>query len=324
MNDRAWAIRISLIVVAALTAAAMLTAGVIKSVSGAAGGDLLLATGLLGVVIVLSAGAAMLTTSTSSQDETRDLERAMRDVERSVRHMGEQAALSDDARRVLNRTNERALLCHAIEEDIRVKDWEAADVLCNELSSRFGYHTDAERFRAQIESAKAEGLDLEVGRACAEVDQLITVRRWEDAARRSVEIEAAFPASPRAAVLRDRIRRARMQYKEELERRFLLAAQRDDIEDAMDLLRELDHYLSEHEAEPFREVARGVIGKARQNLGASFKLAYQDKQWGIAAGLGEQIVEQFPNTRMAAEVEALLPELRERADESREPQSRPV
>jgi len=108
---------------------------------------------------------------------------------------------------------------------------------------------------------------------------------------------------------------AKRQFKEELERRFLLAAQAERVEEAMEILKDLDHYLTEHEAEPFREVARGVIGKARENLGAAFKLACQDRQWEMAIALGEQIGSQFPNTRMAQEVKQMLPGLRQRAGE---------
>ena len=60
-------------------------------------------------------------------------------------------------------------------------------------------------------------------------------------------------------------------------------------------------------------MARGVIGKARENLGAQFKLAVQDRAWSRAATIGNTIVEQFPNTRMAAEVRDLLDGIRARA-----------
>ena len=66
-------------------------------------------------------------------------------------------------------------------------------------------------------------------------------------------------------------------------------------------------------AEQFREVARGVIGKARDNLGVRFKLLVQDKSWGEALVVGEQIIENFPNSRMAGEVREMLDTLRERS-----------
>jgi hypothetical protein len=79
------------------------------------------------------------------------------------------------------------------------------------------------------------------------------------------------------------------------------------------MLRELDNYLTPEEAEPLRELARGVIGKARENLGVRFKLSVQDRRWREAAEVGEQIIRDFPNTRMAAEVREVIDGVRARA-----------
>ena len=81
------------------------------------------------------------------------------------------------------------------------------------------------------------------------------------------------------------------------------------------MLKELDNYLSPDEAEPFREVARGVISKARENLGAQFKIAVQDRQWASAAAIGRRIINEFPNTRMAAEVRGLMDGILSRANQ---------
>ena len=80
----------------------------------------------------------------------------------------------------------------------------------------------------------------------------------------------------------------------------------------MEMLKELDAYLTEDEAGPYREVARGVIGKARDNLGVQFKLAVQDRRWDRASQLGDRIIEQFPNSRMAGEVRGMLDSIRAR------------
>ena len=56
-----------------------------------------------------------------------------------------------------------------------------------------------------------------------------------------------------------------------------------------------------------------MIGKARENLGAQFRLAVQDRQWERAAEIGDRIIDEFPNTRMASEVRAMIDTIRERA-----------
>lgn len=231
----------------------------------------------------------------------------------AIRSVGEQAALSDDARRVLNRKRERELLRAAIDEDIAAEDWDAAMVLVKELAERFGYRTDAEEFRARIEQARFETLQRKVNEAIAHLDSLITQRRWDQAMVEAARIGRLYPDSPKVEGLRHRVEHSRALYKADLERRFLMAAKDDRIDEAMELLRELDAYLTEAEAEPYREVARGVIGKARDNLGAQFKLAVQDRDWVRAEEVGARIIDQFPNSRMAQEVRAMLDSIRARA-----------
>ncbi len=303
---------------AAIVSLIMIAIGVIES-QREGGSDELANLGMLGLIIASSAAAIVIAVlgqkPSSNKADTDRIVEQLRQVQQTMERTAQHNALSDDARRVLNRSKERELLCRAIEEDIRSRDWSAAQVLVNELAERFGYLRDAEQFRMRIEMARAEGLDNEVNEAIQKLDHLIVQRRWDEALSAADSIAAGFPVSPRVHALRGRVASAKRQYKEELERRFLLAAQAERFDEAMEILKDLDHYLTEKEAEPFREVARGVIGKARENLGASFKLACQDRQWELAISIGDQISQQFPNTRMAQEVQDIMPSLRQRAGE---------
>lgn len=245
--------------------------------------------------------------------------RTLDSVSDSVRLLHDQSALSDDARRVLNRRVERDLLCRAIEEDIHTQNWDAAMVLCRELADRFGYLADAEEFRGRIEAARSEVQERRVRDAVAHLDGLIVQRRWDTAQQEAARIQRLFPESPKVERLRERVSQARSVYKEDLERRFLDAADQSRIEEAMNLLKELDIYLSEREAEEFREVARGVIGKARENLGAQFKIAVRDRRWSAAASLGRRIIAEFPNTRMATEVRGMMDGILAKANTAAEP-----
>ncbi len=230
-----------------------------------------------------------------------------------VEHLAQQNSLSDDARRVINRARERELLRRAIEEDMGREDWDAAMVLVKELADRFGYRADAEEFRARITTARAETLDRRYREAVSVLDGLIMQRRWDNAIAEADKIARLFPEVSRVAALRPRVEDARNHYKADVERRFLEATRDGDVDTAMKLLTELDAYLTESEAAPYKEVARGVIGKARDNLGAAFKLAVYNKRWVEAADLGDKIISQFPNSRMAVEVRSLIDGIRTKA-----------
>lgn len=244
---------------------------------------------------------------TSSHTEQR-----LTEVVQRVEHLASLGALSDDARRVLNRAREREMLRRAIEEDIARQDWEAAMVLVKELADRFGYRADAEEFRHRIETHRSETQDKKVRDAIGMLDGLIIQRRWDAAYEEAAKIGRLYPDSHRVEGLRNRVEQAREMYKAELIRRFE-AERESDAEEALELLKELDQYLTEAEAAPYREMARGVIGKARDNLGSLFKVYVQDRKWAEAVQVGDQIMSQFPNTRMAAEVRSVIDGLRTKA-----------
>lgn len=283
------------------------------------GNDGVVAMGALAIVLVLAVAPISFATAvaghggTSSDGDSDALLKEMTKLRAAVDRLREYQSLSDDARRVLNRARERDLLVRAIEEDIAGEDWDAAVVLCNELADRFGYREDAEQFRQRVEDARSQTRDRNVAAAIAALDGLIVQRRWDHAHAQAASIQRLYPDSPRIAGLRQRVENARDRYKTDLERRFLHAAQGENPDEAMHLLKELDAYLTEAEAEPFRELARGVIGKARENLGASFKLAVRDHRWRDAASYGERIIAEFPNSRMADEVRSMIGGVRERA-----------
>ncbi len=249
-----------------------------------------------------------------SQTLERKIDRLIAAMETMTREGG----LSESAKRVIHRREERELLRRAIEQDIHAQDWDAAMVLVKELAEEFGYRADAEEFRARIERARAQTLDQRVIEALSGLDELIRARRWTEAYSEAARIQRLYPESHRVEGLRERVDEARERYRKELERNFLLAAERERIDDAMAMLKELDQYLTPAEAERFSEVARGVIGKSRENLGVRFKLMVQDHMWEAAIDTGQQIVEEFPNTRMAQEVRELLPVLRDRASGTRQ------
>ncbi len=278
---------------------------------GASRDDLAIsAMGVLGLIVV---GAAAPFSFAARNDPREDILSLLHEINHSIQRLSDQQSLSDDARRVLNRDNERQLLKAAIDQDIRQGDYEAAMVLVRELADRFGYRADAEEMRTRIEAERAEQLESELSNAIAALDGLITQRRWDNARSEAERIGRLFPNERRAQGLMQRVENARKHYRLDLERRFLQAAGAEQIDEAMTLLTELDAYLAPEEAEQFKEVARGVIGKARDNLGAQFKLALRDHQYRRAVVAGQQIIAQFPNSRMADEVRSMMDDLLRRA-----------
>jgi hypothetical protein len=305
---------LQLLMLAAFIGAAGVSAGLCRYGLRDQADTAFLLAGLIGVVMVLaSVPLLVLAWMRLARPARSPIEDDVAALAQAMDRFSQHSALSDDARRVLNRKRERELLRRAIEEDMSAGEWDAAMVLVRELAERFGYRADAEEFRRRIETSRAETLERNVSDAISLLDGLIIQRRWDLAYSEAGRVTRLFPDSPRVEGLRARVDQARLSYRSDLERRFLLAAQASRAEEALELLRELDGYLTAAEAAPYQELARGVIGKARDNLGAQFKLAVQDRHWRHAADLGEQIIQHFPNSRMAEEIRGMIDGIRSRA-----------
>ncbi|MFN0012555.1 MAG: hypothetical protein ACKVS8_13030 [Phycisphaerales bacterium] len=275
--------------------------------------ETLILAGLAGLVLWLIGGPASVLLAFIAL-ESSSLAQRVDAMTVAVRSMAAQSVLSDDARRVLNRSTEREVLRRAIMDDIGVGDWESGLLLCRELADRFGYRADAEELRQKIDQARLASIDSEVREGMALVDGLILQRQFAAAVREAGRLARLHSEEPRVAALPARVAEERERYKAELRQRFLDAAKMEQSEEAMKLMKEMDGYLSPAEGEQLREVARGVVGKVRDHLGEQFRQAVQAQSWGEAATIGRRIVQDFPNTKMAAEVRGMLDNILARAN----------
>jgi len=144
------------------------------------------------------------------------------------------------------------------------------------------------------------------------VDELCGQARWNEA-KQIAELMSGFTTFEAATGLPQRIKAARKATKEALIKNFKEAFDREDMQKAMALLEEMDKTLTPEEAAPYAEMAREVLHAKKENLGVRFKMSMEDRDWGEALRIGEQLMQEFPNSAYAKEVEAMIDKLRERA-----------
>ncbi|MEM8737165.1 MAG: hypothetical protein AAGG38_01640 [Planctomycetota bacterium] len=221
--------------------------------------------------------------------------------------------LSETAKKITYRAEDLAVLRRTLEDDIRKGEYDAAMVLVTDLATAYGQLEESEKFREQIDDARRKDQEAKVAAGITQFEAKLADRDFSAASREAGRLQRLYPNDPAVQGLADRVDSAKQQYKHELERAFLHANEREEVDRALDILKVLDKMLSPEEAEPYREVARGVVGKKRDNLGVQFKLAVHDKEWTQAVLAGEQIIKQFPNTRMADEVRERIDQLRANA-----------
>ncbi len=296
-----------------LSAALALVGRNASAVEGA--GSVLLAAGLACAILV-AATIPLVWLMIRGRGESAATGELLKQQLALLEKINEHTLLSDSARHIAYRREERAMLQHAIEEDIANEDWQAAAVLVAEMRERFGYREEAEEFLARIDRNRADGQNRRITEALDHFQSVLEARDWASAYAEAARIARLFPDSHRTRGLEQRVRQAWESHKKTLEREFLKAAGAGHVEEAMQLLKDLDIFLTPGEAAPLQEVARGVINKARANIGLQFKLAVQDHDWSTAVRVGETIIDEFPNTRMAEEVRERIDVLRARASQA--------
>ena len=269
--------------------------------------------GLIPAALIMLAVMPIALAVASSADAGRNVDRRLSRMQHQLDAVTGSLQLSDSGRHVLARRHELELLRRAIDQDIAEGAFDSANVLVRRLAEVHGARADAEELRLRIEQARATGMDRSVHDAVEHFEEVLRNFRWTEAYAEAARLERLYPESPRVVELRERVDTARLVHRRDLERRFLNAADGDNPEEALTLLKELDQYLTPADAPRYEEAARRVIARAREQLGDRFKHAVKDHHWAQAVTLGQQLMTEFPNSHMSDEVREMMPMLQERA-----------
>lgn len=265
---------------------------------------------LYGLVLVLVANEESVRTTAGRLARAESL---LNDQAASARTLAELGALSDQAKSLLFRDREIEALREVLREDLIRQDYETAEALVASVEQRSGYAGEAARLREEIEAARKASVEEKLDAAIDRIQKTIAEKDWDRADREAQRIVRIFPRDARVIALPERISAARTGHKRALLQDYGEAIRRNDVERGIELLKELDLYLTPQEAAALQESARGVFRAKLHNLGVQFAISVTDEQWDDAVSTGEDIVRQFPNSRMAQEVQEKMDLLRERA-----------
>lgn len=257
-------------------------------------------------------------------NELRDLNEQVSKQQAQLEAIAENTRISDAAKSLARRGEELEALRAAIRADIRAERWDAAMNLIDEIESRFGYKEEAERSREEVDDARQERIQAKLSEAISLVDGHFEVHEWERAQKEIDRLRGALPDDARVLGLQDRLKALKEQHKQELKLAWDDAVRRNDTDHAIDVLKELDQYLSPSEAQTLQEQARNVFKEKLLRFGVQFRFAVTEKRWSDALSIGLEIVREFPNSRMATEVREALDTLRQRAHQVAESGGEPA
>ena len=309
-------------VVATALALAILFVGFYRLGQGDDAGWVMLAAGGVSLVLVAVTWPLALTLSASRGLAHDDAGGAARPVSDRLDRMiallntvAEQQLISDRAKHVAFRDKDRDAIRRAIQEDIARQDWDAATKLADDMEREFGTKAEADRFREEIRQKCAECRLKQVEEGMAAIDRHTRAEQWNSALREAEKLLQTHGEDERVRNLPQEIENRRQAYKRQLLESWHEAVARHDVDGSIEILKQLDTYLTPREAEGMQETARNIFREKLNTLGKQFATAVQEHRWGESIRVGDAIVRDFPNTRIAQEVREKMDVLRKRAAE---------
>ncbi len=307
-------------VVAILGGAALIALGVLghganSDIWMAAAGVLAIGFGIVALALVAIL-VKLESTHTRQLSELRDITEVLAEHAARLESVVANTDISDAAKSLVHRQRDLDSLREAIRTDMRSEAWEAATHLIDQMEGRFGSKQEAEQFRAELIRVREQTLERRLAEALQQIEDHFKKYELEQAQTEIGRLLHALPEDPRVTGLSGRLQTLRVQHKQELMGSWDDAVKRHDVDHAIEVLKELDAYLSSDEVSALESSARNIFKEKLMQLGVQFRFAVTEKRWRDALDTGAQIIREFPNARMAQEVRDKLEILRERAKHS--------
>jgi hypothetical protein len=262
------------------------------------------------ILLLLSKTVEMLKVNSKKLENTAETLSRQNNL---LARISQAAHMSDTAKEIVFRDSEQMELGEAALTKLHQHDFDEAESMINAMSEYPKYKDLATRLKRMSEKYHSATEEGRVKQIISYIEDLFEQKLWIQAATQIANLIKMFPYSEKAKTMPTRLRERKDRQKRELLADWDLAVREKNTDRGLEILKELDLYLSPNEALALRESASTVFKSKLHNLGVEFSVAVAEKNWKKALETGRDIVQNFPNSRMAAEIRSKLDILSERA-----------
>ncbi len=224
-------------------------------------------------------------------------------------------SLSDSAKEIAFRENDIMELNETVLKKLHQHDFETTFDMIETIKRKPEFASLAEKLQVSADQYKNNTEEGRIKQAISHIEALLRQKRWSSAASQIDSLVKSFPDSERASHMVKRLSEMKNKRKKELLDLWDKAVKRGDVDQGLEILKELDHYLTPTEGLALRESASNIYRLKLHNLGVQFSLAVTEKQWQNAINAAKLIIREFPNSRMAHEITPKMDALEKRAAE---------
>ncbi|MBN2020978.1 MAG: hypothetical protein JW749_12235 [Sedimentisphaerales bacterium] len=220
----------------------------------------------------------------------------------TINQVNQGTRLSETAKTIAFRDSDMQTLREVVFDKLQQKDFDAAYEIIDEIAHRTGYKRLAEQLHVQADKYR-DSTDVErMSQSIANIEKILDEHRWAKASSQIERLINEYPLNEKTLGLRQRLSEKKEERKKILLNSWDDAVKRQATDRSLEILRELDQYLTPNEGLALQEAARDVFRSKLHNLGVQFSLAISGKQWARALETGQEIIRDFPNSRMAEEI----------------------
>jgi len=249
------------------------------------------------------------------KENNEKLEKASNTLERVsdlLNQINRNTRLSETAKVIAFREADRQSLREAVFDKLHQQDFETTYAIIDEIASRPEYAELVKQLRAQADRYRDATDQERINQFIAHIEKLIAEYQWTKASTQIERLIQSHPDCEKAKALRQKLVDKKEERKKILLTAWDEAIKRQAVDRSLEILKDLDQYLTPNEGLALQEGARDVFRTKLHNLGVQFSLAVSEKQWDTALKTGEQIIKEFPNSKMAEEIREKIDVLRQR------------
>lgn len=274
-------------------------------------GSLIFLVALLTILSQISGIAGALRDSSAKMEEAT---KALDNIRNGLQQINHSTRISEPVKAIAFRDEDRQSLREAVFEKLKQKDFDGAYEIIDEISIHSGYRTLATEMRIQVDTYRNATEEERIDQAIDHIEMLFRSCRWAKASIQTEALVREHPHSEKAGAMRQQLIDRKAERKKILLAAWDDAIQRQETDRSLEILKELDMYLTPNEGLALQEAAKDVFKTKLHNLGVQFAMAISDKKWGDALDIGQQIVRDFPNSRMSGEIRERLDVLRQNVE----------
>jgi len=266
---------------------------------------------LIALLTMLSRVSGIVNTLRDNSEKMAEATKSLENISASLAEINQSTRISESVKAIAFRDEDRQSLREAVFDKLKQKDFDGAYEIIDEISNHSEYRDLGDELHQQVNQYREATEEERIDQAITHIETLFQSCHW---AKASVQVETLIRSHPQSE--KARAMRQQLHDRKEQRKRILLAAwdhavQNQETDRSLEILKELDMYLTPSEGLALQEAAKDVFKTKLHNLGVQFAMAISEKRWADSLNVGQTIMHDFPNSRMSVEIQEKLDVLRQ-------------